>query len=180
MRFKTGQAAQETPSHIPMLINSVTPQERAHLLGIATRTGLFSEEEAESLLGGVLDGLKATELPEGHQAFSCRKEADGAAVGWCYFAPDDHAAGVWNLWWIGVDPTEHGSKAGRAILAHVEESVIRAGGRLLVIETSDSEALARARRFYTRAGYKDCGHIPHFYAENEAKVIFARCLPGAA
>jgi ribosomal protein S18 acetylase RimI-like enzyme len=163
-----------------MLINSVTPQERARLLGLATSTGLFSEEEAESLLGGVLDGIKAKELPEGHQAFSCRKQPDGPAVGWCYFAPDDHAVGVWNLWWIGVDPEEHGTDAGRAILAHVEECVVGSGGRLLVIETSDSEALARARRFYTRAGYKDCGRIPHFYAENEAKVIFARRLPGTA
>jgi ribosomal protein S18 acetylase RimI-like enzyme len=163
-----------------MPINSVTPPERAHLLGVATRTGLFSEEEAESLLGGVLDGIEAMELPEGHQAASYRKEADGPAVGWCYFAPDDHAAGVWNLWWIGVDPEEHGTEAGRAMLAHVEECVVGSGGRLLVIETSDSAALARARRFYTRAGYKDCGRIPHFYAENEAKVIFARRLPGAA
>jgi ribosomal protein S18 acetylase RimI-like enzyme len=163
-----------------MLINAATPQERTHLLGLATRTGLFSEREAESLLGGVLDGIKAMELPEGHQVLSCRKEPHAAAVGWCYFAPDDHAAGVWNLWWIGVDPEEHGTEAGRAILAHVEESVVRSGGRLLVIETSDSETLARARRFYTRAGYKDCGRVPDFYAENEAKVIFARRLPGAA
>jgi ribosomal protein S18 acetylase RimI-like enzyme len=157
-----------------MLINSVASQERAHLLDLATRTGLFS------LLGGVLDGLEAMELPEGHQALSCRKEPGGAAVGWCYFAPDDHATGVWNLWWIGVDPQEHGTSAGRAMLAYVEESVAGAGGRLLVIETSDSEALARARRLYARAGYKDCGRIPHFYAKNEAKLIFARHSPSAA
>jgi len=74
---------------------------------------------------------------------------------------------------------EHGTEAGRAILAHVEECVVGSGGRLLVIETSDSESLARARRFYTRAGYRDCGRIPHFYAENEANVIFARRMPGA-
>ena len=163
-----------------MLINSVTPHERAHLLGVATRTGLFSEEEAESLLGGVLDSIEAMELPEGHQAFSCREVTGGVAIGWCYFAPDDHATGVWNLWWIGVDPEEHGTDAGRAMLAHVEERVVGSGGRLLVIETSDSEALARARRFYTRAGYKECGRIPHFYAESEAKVVFARLLPSAA
>jgi ribosomal protein S18 acetylase RimI-like enzyme len=163
-----------------MLINAVTHLERTNLLGVAIRTGLFSQEEAESLLGGVLDSLNASELPNGHQAFSYRKEPNGVAVGWCYFAPDDHAAGVWNLWWIGVDPEEHGTTAGRAMLAHVEESVLRAGGRLLIIETGDTDALARARRFYARSGYNECGRIPHFYAENEAKVIFARSLPGAA
>ena len=163
-----------------MLITSVTPQERGHLLSVATRTGLFSRDEAESLLGGVLDSLEASELPEGHQVLSCRKGTGHPAVGWCYFAPDDHAAGVWNLWWIGVDPEEHGTEAGRTILAHVERCVVGAGGRLLIIETGDSEALARARRFYVRSGYKECGRVPHFYGENEAKVIFARSLPGAA
>jgi len=163
-----------------MLIDPVATDERAHLLRLATRTGLFDEVEAESLLGGVLDAIKATKLPKGHQAFSCRKDKGRVAVGWCYFAPDDHAAGVWNLWWIGVDPQEHGTEAGRAMLAHVEQSVVVSGGRLLIIETSDSEALARARHFYKRAGYKDCGRIPHFYAENEAKIIFARHLPRAA
>jgi ribosomal protein S18 acetylase RimI-like enzyme len=162
-----------------MHIHPVTTRERSDLLGIATRTGLFSQEDAESLLGGVLDGLAASALPAGHQAFSCRQEPNGPAVGWCYFAPDDHADGVWNLWWIGVDPKQHGTAAGRAILAHVEACVVQSGGRLLVIETSDADALARARHFYTRAGYTDCGHVPHFYAENEAKVIFARRLPDA-
>jgi ribosomal protein S18 acetylase RimI-like enzyme len=163
-----------------MLINSVTPQERTHLLDVAKRTGLFGEAEAESLLGGVLDGLKSSALPEGHQALSCRTELEGPAIGWVYFAPDDHAAAVWNLWWIGVDPKEHGTEAGRALLLQVERSVVGAGGRVLIIETSDSEALARARRFYARSGYIECGRIPHFYAEDEAKVIFARRLPRAA
>jgi ribosomal protein S18 acetylase RimI-like enzyme len=163
-----------------MQIKPVTPQERAHLLGIAIRTGLFTEADAESLLGGVLDGIEAKALPEDHHALSCRKEPDGAAIGWCYFAPDNYAADVWNLWWIGVDPVEHGTEAGRAILAQVEESVLASGGRLLIIETSDADGMARARRFYARAGYKECGRIPDFYAENEAKVIFARRIPSGA
>jgi ribosomal protein S18 acetylase RimI-like enzyme len=162
-----------------MLIKSVTTQERNPLLRIATRTQLFSPEEAESLLGGVLDSLAASNLPEGHQAASCHEDQSGPAIGWCYFAPDDHAASVWNLWWIGVDPEKHGTGAGRAILSYVENKVVSAGGRLLIIETSDSEALARARSFYARAAYQECGRIPGFYAENEAKVIFARHLPGA-
>ena len=163
-----------------MLLERVTPQERTHLLGIATRTGLFSPEEAESLLGDVLDGLGASALPEGHQAAACHRSHGEPAIGWCYFAPDAHAAGVWNLWWIGVDPEHHGSAAAHTLLAYVESQVVAAGGRLLVIETGDSEALARARRFYARAQYLECGRIPHFYADNEAKVIFARRLPGAA
>lgn len=99
---------------------------------------------------GVLDGLAASTLPEGHQAAGCRIHQDGDAVGWFYFAPDDHAAGVWNLWWIGVAPRHHGRGAGRAMLAYVEKRVTAAGGRLLVVGTIDADALGRGRIFRAR------------------------------
>lgn len=159
-----------------MLINPVTPEEHGLHMDIAVRTKLFSRAEAESLLGEVLVGLQASALPEGHQAVSCRQSLGESPNGWCYFAPDDHAEQVWNLWWIGVDPVAHGTQVGRTLLAYTEKRVARAGGRLLIIETSDSEATARARQFYVKAGYEECGRIPHFYAENEAKMIFARRL----
>jgi ribosomal protein S18 acetylase RimI-like enzyme len=162
-----------------MHIEPVTPQDRNLLLRLAIRTKLFSTEEAESLLGGVLDGLADGSLPEGHQAASYHPTKNESAIGWCYFAPDDHADEVWNLWWIGVDPDNHGAGTGQALLKYVEEKVVSAGGRLLIIETSDSPALARARGFYTRAGYQECGRVPSFYTENEAKVTFARRLTGA-
>lgn len=95
-----------------MLINSITHSERSQLLEVAIRTKLFSAHEAESLLGGIVDGLVAGALADGHQAASCRLEAQ--------------------------EP---------------------------------------ARRFYTLSGYKECGRIPHFYGQSEAKVIFARALP---
>jgi ribosomal protein S18 acetylase RimI-like enzyme len=66
------------------------------------------------------------------------------------------------------------------MLARVEETVIGLGARLIVVETSAAEPLARARRFYEKYGYQECGRVPHFYAENETKVIFARSLRSAA
>jgi ribosomal protein S18 acetylase RimI-like enzyme len=163
-----------------MQITEPDRQERAHLLEIAVGTGLFAPDEAESLLGGVLDGFASSTMPSGHEVACCRSQSGSAALGWCYFAPDDHADGVWNLWWIGVAPANHGSGAGRALLKHVEQRVLMQGGRILVIETSDSDLLARARRFYASHGYSECGRIPHFYSEGESKVIFSRRLQGAA
>lgn len=152
------------------------PADREALIQLAVDTELFTDEEARALLGGVLDGLASSVLAEGHAAVCCRTQVDQAPGGWCYFAPDDHAAGVWNLWWIGVSPHRHGAGVGRALLHHVEETVRAAAGRLLVIETSESDKLARARRFYTAQGYTECGRVPDFYGEGEAKVIFARRL----
>ena len=163
-----------------MRIESLRPFDRSQLLQLAVDTTLFTAEEAESLLGQILDGFASENMPQGHEAACYFGSGGEAPVGWCYFAPDDHAEGVWNLWWLGVTPKLHGSGAGHELLAHVERRVETEGGRLLVIETSASNELSRARRFYASHGYAECGRVPHFYAENESKVIFARQLPGAA
>jgi ribosomal protein S18 acetylase RimI-like enzyme len=60
------------------------------------------------------------------------------------------------------------------LLRHAEHVVASQNGRVLVVETSDAQELGRARHFYANQGYKECGRILDFYAEGEAKVIFAR------
>jgi ribosomal protein S18 acetylase RimI-like enzyme len=158
----------------------VQRSDRAALLQLAVDTGLFTAPEADGLLGGVLDALAAAELAPGHEAVCCRPVGSGSPQGWCYFAPDDHAAGVWNVWWLGVSPHPQGSGVGQRLLAHAEARALAQGGRLMVIETSDADPLARARRFYAASGYLLCGSVPHFYGDGEAKVIFARHIASAS
>lgn len=159
-----------------MLIEPVFEKERDHLLDIAVKTGLFTPSDAEGLLGNVLTQLATGALPEQHAAVACRSHSGGVALGWAYFAPDPYAESVWNLWWIGVLPQHHGSGAAQALLQHVEKVAAEAGARLLIIETSDLEPMARARRFYQKSGYLERGCIPQFYSENESKVIFSRSI----
>lgn len=159
-----------------MKLDAVTDADRAELLALAVETGLFMEDDAEGLLGGVLTGLAAGELPDGHAAVACRATLDGPIVGWTYFAPDPYAAEVWNLWWIGVPPRHHGTGVGEALLAHAEQAARGSGARILIIETSDGAPMARARRFYAKHGYDERGRIPDFYADGEAKVVFSRRL----
>ncbi|MGL4577271.1 MAG: GNAT family N-acetyltransferase [Burkholderiaceae bacterium] len=161
------------------IIDSISPSERASLLSIAVSTGLFETSEAEALLGDVIDGIASGALGQERKAVACRVESSGPAEGWSYFAPDQYAEGVWNVWWIGVRPTRHGSGLGKQLLEYVESLIALAGGRLVVIETSDSPPLARARRFYASNGYIECGSVPHFYSDGEAKVIFAKRLPAS-
>jgi len=163
-----------------MIITPVQVGERQELLDLAVRTGLFSIEDAEGLLGGVLDSLYAQELPEGHAAVACRASTGEEILGWSYFAPDPYAESVLNVWWIGADPLQHGRGVGSALLSHVETEARKAGARVVVIETSDQPSLARARAFYVKRGYMERGRIPDFYALSDAKVIFSRTLTGPA
>ncbi len=159
-----------------MIISQVQADEREQLLELAVGTGLFSPEDAEGLLGGVLDSLAAQALPAGHAAVACRAATGEKILGWSYFAPDPYAEGVFNVWWIGADPLQHGRGVGGALLAHVEAQAAKSGARVVVIETSDQPLLARARAFYLERGYAERGRIPDFYATGDAKVIFSRTL----
>ena len=161
-----------------MVILPVAPTDRAALLRVAVDTALFNESEAESLLGNVLDQLAAGSLPNGHSAVCCRAGASNDVAGWTYFAPDDHAEGVWNVWWIGVTPAQEGTGVAQALLEFDEVRAKAQGARLVVIETSSLESQTRARRPYTKRGYSECGRVPHFYGEDDDKVIFARVLQG--
>jgi ribosomal protein S18 acetylase RimI-like enzyme len=163
-----------------MVITPVQVSERQELLDLAVRTGLFSPEDAEGLLGGVLDSLALQELPDGHAAVACRASTGEEILGWSYFAPDPYAESVLNVWWIGADPVQHGRGVGSALLSHVEAEASKAGVRVVIIETSDQVPLARARAFYMKRGYAERGRIPDFYGSSDAKVIFSRTLAGTA
>lgn len=162
------------------MIRPAVAEESPALVALGEATGLFRPGEAEGLLGGVLAALHAGELGEGHQAHVWTDGPGCPPVGWVYFAPTPHADGVWDLWWIGTDPSRQRQGVGGELLAFVEARAREAGGRLLLVETSSLPALEPTRRFYARRGYAECGRVPDFYGEGDAKVIFARRLRNPA
>ena len=50
-------------------------------------------------------------------------------------------------------------------------------GRLLLIETSTTAAYDPTRGFYLARGYDQVAVIPHFYADDDGKAIFAKRRP---
>ena len=161
------------------MIRPAAPADTPALVALAAATGVFTPDEADALLGGVLADLHAGRLGAGHRADVW---ADGPAdppAGWVYFAPTPHAEGVWDLWWIGVDPARQGRGVGGDLLRHVEDHARAAGGRVLVIETSGKPAFDGTRRFYARHGYAAGGRVPDFYADGDDKVINAKRLTPA-
>lgn len=158
------------------MLREPLPSESHALVALGASTGLFSPDEAEALLGETLRAFHGRRLGEGHRVAIWSEADDPSPLAWAYFAPDDHARGVWNLWWIGVAPAHQGIGVGRSLMSAIEQSVRDAGGRLLVVETSALPSLARTRRFYDGLGYKMCGEIPDFYADGDGKVVFARRL----
>lgn len=151
---------------------TVTPADTPSLLALAEATGIFLPCEVEGLLGGVLNALHAGQLGDGHTAWVWADGPGGPPAGWVYFSPVDNTNGVWNLWWIGVDPPRQGRGLGGEMLDAVEAHVRAAAGRLLLVETSATPGFDRVRRFYANRGYAEGGRIPDFYADGDGKVTY--------
>ncbi len=160
------------------MIRAAMPAETSTLVALGVATGLFTDDEADLLLRGVLDDLHGGHLGVDHHAVVWSEEDGAPPAGWAYFALSEKADRVWDLWWIGVDPARHGKGGGDALMDAVEREVRARGGRLLIIETSALPPTARARRFYERRGYAACGRVPDFYADGDDKVIYAGRLSG--
>ncbi len=157
------------------MLRAPHPDETVELVAIAVATGLFTPDDAELLLRSTLYGLHAGTLGAGHFA-QVWTDADDRPGGWVYFSENARAPGVWDLWWIGVAPGLQGRGGGKELLTFVEDHARAAGGRLLIIETSSTPALARTREFYRRRGYADCGCVPDFYGDGDGKVTWVRNL----
>jgi len=155
-----------------MNIRAATPADRGRIHQILVSTARFTRQEigwAMELVDLVLAGK-----PE-YEAHVI--EQPGATVqGYVLFGPTPMAEGVWDLYWIAVDPKQQGQGLGQVLLRFVENEVRRQAGRMLLIETSSKRSYAPTVRFYQRAGYREISRIKDFYRIEDDKVVFSKTL----
>ncbi len=172
------------------------PADEDALVALGVATGLFTSEEADGLLRaslrGIFDGSsdRKTHAARVVDTFSSPSSptpstsdhgSDGAAAaspaGWTYLSADPSGPPhVWELWWIGVSREAEGKGYASALLEDAESFARGGGATCLLICTSSTDATARARAFYERAGYRKVGQIPGYYGQGDDKVIFWKAL----
>lgn len=151
-------------------------EESKELVELADNTGVFLSGEADELLGGILEKYHDGSLGENHEIYVIDNSTDKKADGWTYLTPSDYAEGVWDVWWIGINNSKQRTGLGSKFLGAIEEVIRERNGRVIIIETSSTPQLEKARTFYPKQGYKECGCIPDFYGSGDDKIIFAKTL----
>jgi GNAT superfamily N-acetyltransferase len=163
--------------------------DRAPLAALLHATAAFTDEEVGVALELIEEGL-AGGPPQGDDyRFLVAELADGAAagaaavafhvVGYVCFGLAPLSDGVYDVYWIAVDPKVQGRGTGQALLRAVEAEVGRLGGRTILVETGGKPSYAPTRAFYDRAGYVEIARIPDFFRVGDDKVIYGRRLDGA-
>lgn len=130
---------------------------------------MFNEEE----IAIALELLDAK--PEAGYRFVVAECASKVA-GYACFGATPLTVGVFDLYWIAVDPTLHGTGVGQRLMDASEDAIRAEGGRMVVIETASKPAYDKTRAFYLAYGCREVARVPDFYAIGDDKVIYAHTL----
>jgi ribosomal protein S18 acetylase RimI-like enzyme len=135
-------------------------------------TGAFRPDEIAVAMDLIDIGL----TPGGGGYLFVVAELDGDVAGYACFGATPCTLGTFDLYWIAVDKRLHGSGIGRTLVAHVEERVREAAGRMILIETGGKPSYSAQRGFYLSAGYREVARVPDFYEQGDDRVIYAKKL----
>jgi ribosomal protein S18 acetylase RimI-like enzyme len=155
-----------------MNIRPVHAADRERVREILVATARFTRQE----VGWAMDLVDLAIQGRSEYTAAVLEDADGLVQGYVLFAPTPMTEGVYDLYWIAVDPKRQGQGFGQMLLRFVENEVRRQSGRMLLIETSSKRSYAPTIRFYQQAGYREISRIKDFYRIEDDKVVFCKHL----
>jgi len=161
-----------------MKIRPAEPKDRDRIHEILVSTARFTEEEVLCAVDLVDQGFEDPE--KGEYLTHVLEEPDSGprkmVQGYVCFGATPLTDGVFDLYWIAIDPKQQGQGFGQLLLRFVENEVRRQNGRMLLIETSSKETYGSTIRFYERSGYSEISRIKDFYRVEDDKIVFCKRL----
>jgi ribosomal protein S18 acetylase RimI-like enzyme len=154
------------------MISTATKADKAQIQDITARAGVFSQEEIDSVPVMFDEYLRYGTEGDGYH-FIVYREND-QVLGYAIFGYRDLTEGVYDLYWIAVDPNARRKGVGRALIIACEEAVHELGGHLLIAETSGTAEYAFTREFYVRMGYVNEATIRDFYKPGDDLKIYTK------
>jgi ribosomal protein S18 acetylase RimI-like enzyme len=157
-----------------IMIIKAKQEDGSQIQDITARAGVFSQEEVECVSKLWEEYLT---LGSEHCGYNFIVDRDGDQVlGFACYGPRDLTDGVFDLYWIAVDPKARRNSVGRRLLTTSEEAAREIGGRMLVIETSGTPPYEVTRKFYLSMGYAIEATIKDFYMMGDNLMIFIKRL----
>lgn len=159
---------------MPVALRPLRPGDRAPLEAVLRGTNAFDDGEVAVALELIDLGLG----PPGHGYEFLVAEEEGRVVGYACWGRTPCTDAVYDLYWIVVDARRQSRGTGKTLLAAVEASTRRSGGRMLLVETASKPSYAAQRAFYERCGFREVARVPDFYRVGDDKIVYALSLRG--
>jgi len=100
----------------------------------------------------------------------------GKVSGYICYGPTPCTDGTWDVYWEAVATEDRGRGIGTALTQAAEANMIKAGGRMIMIETSASALYDNTRRFHQARGYETVARVADFYAPGDDQLIMRKRL----
>ncbi len=160
-----------------MNIRPVEAIDRERIRQILVSVTNFTEQEVQWAMDLVDDAVAREN--RGEYLVYVLDDGDGSErviQGYVCYGPTPMTEGVFDLYWIAVDPKRQGQGLGQVLLRFVENEVRRQSGRMLLIETRSRPSFAPTLHFYRRSGYDEISRIKDFYRIEDDKIVFCKRL----
>ncbi len=149
-------------------ITPTTREDVPALARIVEEVGLFPASLLGDMIAPYFNGVE--------DALWFTASRNGRPIGLCFAQAEPFADRVWNMLALGVSPSEHSQGAGRALVTALEARLREDATRLLLVETSGTDAFAKTRMFYTKLGYELQATLRDYWEDGDDKVIFSKRL----
>lgn len=154
------------------MIFTATEADGTQIHDITARAGVFNQEEIDSVPAMFDEYLRYGAEASGYHFIVYR---EGVQVfGYAIYGFRDLTEGVYDLYWIAVDPNARRKSVGRRLLTACEDAVREAGGRIIIAETSGAPNYESTRKFYVNTGYVNEATIKDFYSPGDDLKIFIK------
>ncbi len=151
-------------------IRRIGPGDRDAIRALVAGTGAFKPHEVDVAMELVDVALTQDGQDDYHPYVLV--EEDGTVAAYACFGKNPMTKATYDLYWIATRADRMGKGHGRAMVAFVAEEVRRAGGKLLVIETSSQESYGTTRLFYDKIGATLAATLPDYYDDGDDKLIY--------
>lgn len=156
------------------MIMTAREADGSQIQDITARAGVFNQEEVDCVSELWQEYLTLGSEQCGYN-FIVDREGD-QVLGFACYGPRDLTDGVYDLYWIAVDPNSRRKRVGHRLLTASEEAVRESGGRILIAETSGTPHYESTRKFYIGMGYANEATIKDFYMVGDDLKIYTKHL----
>lgn len=155
------------------MIRKILKQDKNQLVKILEKIPLFTEEEVNVAIELIDESINNSAQNYYNIYVYIENEK---ILGYHCIGKRSLTDGVYDLYWIVVDPAQQNKGIGKTLIAHAESFVIERSGRWLLAETSSKAIYTETRNFYLRNNYSIVAEINDFYSQGDSLVVFGKYL----
>lgn len=139
------------------------------LKGVLDTIDLFPSELLEDMMSDYLENPESTDI-----WFTELAGDVPISIGYC--APEKLTDGTFNLYALGVKSDIQAKGTGERMMNFIETYLKTRGSRVLIVDTSGTDAFASSRAFYEKLGYHKEAVIRDFWEDGDDKVVYWKKL----